>query len=764
MSDNDRNNPSSTYGGQPRDPLQELEKLFGLARAKYSNQPTPPTSHAPVLASEHTSSESKTEVPEETNNLIAELPLYHADDQNWGDENNTGFSEPPLDHNEAQNWVEKSTTSFNHTNPQKVNFSLSYGTPPEIPTTSNNNPNPISSAPSEGDFFDEDTLSNELEALLLEPTTRGSEQNQTHRASASLAQGNKIQDSSSILNDSPAIESVSPLMGGQSTPTALDTSYGANFAAYDNLFEESSTNRAPQSSDITAYDPFGLEDLSQAPEIIPHTTSKGESNPSAYERDASTFEAEVDSYTKTPELYSETASPIVDSYSFADEKVEKTELIDIPEVNQLETANEVVQTLENDLADAFGSFSEESNTASEAQVDADAFFNEIFNADEAAASNVKSDVPLQAYPWDIGDQTAVMASAAALSGAAALAAQSKHKGSRFGKRLALPSLLALILLGGGYGIYHFLALDNNISPTIIHADKRAVKSKPETLSHDEDTPISQDVYKQAQGEQNYNVTAQNVLIDHSETPKSLPHFVVSPQNDDSSPPLPSEDSSRVIQQVVVKPDGSIISFPYEEYTAAEKQDNNQNFANTEDTIVSDPSESTINDDSLFTNDSTIKPPSDIESSLDISSIIAQNKDISESELHATAPMPEDDIGRTIQANNLAATTNEIPLQNIPIPSPKTSTTNTPTSKAQTTHANYYVQIASPATKESAKRFISWARNFYGAILRPYHLGIAPTTINGSTRYRVRISISTLNEAKSVCEQIRDAGGNCFINQ
>ncbi|MDD9329072.1 MAG: SPOR domain-containing protein, partial [Bartonella sp.] len=110
---------------------------------------------------------------------------------------------------------------------------------------------------------------------------------------------------------------------------------------------------------------------------------------------------------------------------------------------------------------------------------------------------------------------------------------------------------------------------------------------------------------------------------------------------------------------------------------------------------------------------------------------------------------------------------------IPIPSPAqlNSKIPMPTSAhsnplGQTTVQSgekYYVQLSSQPTPELAQNSLRKIKSKFGSIIGPRPLNIQSALISGKgTYYRVRIQTQNRNEAVSLCENIKQSGGSCFI--
>ncbi|MBX3530752.1 MAG: SPOR domain-containing protein [Rhizobiaceae bacterium] len=76
-----------------------------------------------------------------------------------------------------------------------------------------------------------------------------------------------------------------------------------------------------------------------------------------------------------------------------------------------------------------------------------------------------------------------------------------------------------------------------------------------------------------------------------------------------------------------------------------------------------------------------------------------------------------------------------------------------------------MQIASQPTADGAQSTYQDLARRYGSILGGKGVNIVRADIPGKgTYYRVRIPSSTRNEAISLCEKYKAAGGSCFVSK
>ncbi|RCL00403.1 MAG: hypothetical protein JSC085_000842 [Candidatus Tokpelaia sp. JSC085] len=79
--------------------------------------------------------------------------------------------------------------------------------------------------------------------------------------------------------------------------------------------------------------------------------------------------------------------------------------------------------------------------------------------------------------------------------------------------------------------------------------------------------------------------------------------------------------------------------------------------------------------------------------------------------------------------------------------------------------DFYVQISSQLSQEAAQQSATEARRRFSSLIDSNDIVIVPAVIpNRGTHYRVRIPIGERKTAVQLCEQYKQAGGNCFVGR
>lgn len=89
----------------------------------------------------------------------------------------------------------------------------------------------------------------------------------------------------------------------------------------------------------------------------------------------------------------------------------------------------------------------------------------------------------------------------------------------------------------------------------------------------------------------------------------------------------------------------------------------------------------------------------------------------------------------------------------------------PAAAAPAAAGAWAMQIASQPTEEAAKASYQDLARRYGSVLQGRQASVVKAEISGKgTFWRVRVAASSRNEAVSLCESYKSAGGNCFVSK
>ena len=480
--------------------------------------------------------------------------------------------------------------------------------------------------------------------------------------------------------------------------------------------------------------------------------------------------------------------PDVDTYNFAENVVETTEPVDVPDIPyaEEETAQQG-DALENEFADVFsvGNKQESANKASEqddffADAYAQSGYNlktqQSFEEADLEQANYDNAGSYTNYPTEAPTQPDENLPLESL--------QNQKRSSSFVRKLTIGGVVLFIAVGGGYAASkYFLPYNSDGQSTVIHADEAPYKIQAEQTSNNHDTSNNQDVYNHANGADDASKENQDKLVDHSETPEDITALNNVPDSVDSfSDPSNVEDAitaasdqtvpTREVQSVVVNPDGTIS--PSNSADNAEKNADNSDTENShaEAAIGATKSPNAVNPTSSTTNSQSNTETSTTDSELaKIINDDAKSNEKNNASANVNNSENESDIFNSVKTPQTKKQAQPVQTADLSEESSAASKPVAPAKSANVTpmasvgSGGYYVQIASQPTKESAVASLNNAKNSFGALIGSLPLSIEPASIPGKgTYYRVRVQVGPRENAISICERIKSQKGNCFVGK
>lgn len=482
--------------------------------------------------------------------------------------------------------------------------------------------------------------------------------------------------------------------------------------------------------------------------------------------------------------------PDVNTFKFADEIVETTEPVDVPEIPY--PAEETVQkgdALENEYADVFSVGNNQETTNKLAEQDeffADAYAQSGYNLKQnqsdnnAAEPQYQSDGSYNAYEnngQNVSTENMTIADV-----------PSRHKPKSLVRKFTMGGLALFIVVGGGYAATkYFMPSHENATSTVIHADNEPFKVPAEQKNTNTDTQNNQEVYNHANGADDAGKNNQDKLVDHSETPEDLTALndtsggaesYADPSNVEDAIAAASNQTvpTREVQSVIVNPDGTISPSKAShsddmtnnndaEKKKAEKVNAAQDAVNTGSKNANAHSEAKdastdeselvkiINDDALTNGESKNNSADSVDIAHD--NFSGRNSVKVPQKKQQAQPVQTADLNAV--PTSLSSTTS--------MPETKTIKSNSNAPMASVGAGGYYVQIASQPTRESAVDSLNKAKSSFGSFIGSLPLSIEPTAIPGKgTYYRVRVQVGPRDNAISLCEQIKSKNGNCFVGK
>ncbi|GAA4661802.1 SPOR domain-containing protein [Bartonella pachyuromydis] len=458
-----------------------------------------------------------------------------------------------------------------------------------------------------------------------------------------------------------------------------------------------------------------------------------------------------------------TPPPNIDTYKFAEEIVEKTGPIMVPEIPyNAPEYNIPTDGLKEEFADVLnvGHVLEESFSRQQQQNEV---FNEIFhqtmqNPRDDAYTNFQNQNP-DSFPLDNMEyNSSSFTEKHSYKGIDKTSAHASTpppvKNFIVGKTLTKSAILLILIVIGFVGYSHFFTpSQKNGNTPIIRADNTPFKFKQESTETKDDIAHNLDVYKQTTDQNEKQENTQQFLIDDSEQPKDLTEVNQQETTDSVSPSFTESDvddavteavnhtiPTREVQTVIVNQDGTVLLTP--KNSAEEKNTDEPKETNGQTTVEQfQDSSPTVSHKSEINNKET-------EDKLmgDIDKIIAENTFHSDIE-EKTIPVP-------------SHAEKNLQLQ--------THTASHPTLSNQISRQNsesYYVQLASQPTHALAVDSLKKMKSRFEALIGVRPVNIQSAFIPGKgTYYRVRIQTQNRNDAISLCENIKNYGGSCFITR
>ena len=501
-------------------------------------------------------------------------------------------------------------------------------------------------------------------------------------------------------------------------------------------------------------------------------------------------------------------APEVETLSVAEEKVEQTLSLDLPEVNYgEEEPNAGLTDLESEFAEVFNTSGADDPVRSDAQSEADRAFEDIFRESVAtylpgsgdglggalgAAAGVGAATAAygrsQATPqpstqpnasdplgnegdfynhWaaqgaqtleggDYGERAAMQAEDDLGSAAEAY----RNRPVRGRRGLILASVAGAVVLLGGIG-YHFLGGSGSGEPVVIRADNQPVKMQPENPGGATVPNQDKAVYDRVAGtlpnnpEQKSLITSGEEPVDISGTDDSE---IIADNAPDEQPvansaPVENQNTNqnapliqpREVETMIVRPDGSIVQpSPAPEETASQLPQ-----ANTAQPAVPAGGDEIA---ALSADDAPAEPAS----AASEPQAAAQTP-----QLPVRAPVvpsrpaeqPVNIVGNVPQRTQAPAAANSAPTQAAPQVASAAGA------------GGYFIQIASQPSAELAQKSYANMAQKFGSVIGGRSVDIKRADIPGKgTYYRVRVQAGSKNDASALCGRLKSAGGSCFVTQ
>lgn len=346
------------------------------------------------------------------------------------------------------------------------------------------------------------------------------------------------------------------------------------------------------------------------------------------------------------------------------------------------------------------------------------------------------------------------------------APQSPGKGSGRGFQFAAGALaLALLLGGAAVGYSYFAGSGDAAGPVIVRADTDPVKVKPDDPGGAQVANQDRASYQRVAGEFDGD-TGQERLVSDTEEPVNVAALSGSTPDADArkaeerlSPQLQPAGGEpvgqlqpRKVRTVAVKPDGSIIP------GAA------PNLPSLPDASAPTPAaiEQKIDNASALVaeNAATAAASAAADQAQQIASIDGARSD---GEIGVPTPRPASQETQASAAP--AASAPEQPAAAPAQPAAESASQPAQQSASLVSPGAWAVQLASQRTAEDAQATFQTLRERYASLLSDRQMSVQRADIEGrGVFYRVRAFAATRDEAISLCENLKAAGGSCFVTQ
>ncbi|KEG19616.1 SPOR domain-containing protein [Bartonella bacilliformis] len=448
--------------------------------------------------------------------------------------------------------------------------------------------------------------------------------------------------------------------------------------------------------------------------------------------------------------------PNVDTYTFIEEIVEKTEPIMVSEIPYEQPKENIpADGLKKEFSDVFNVGNISENDFSQKQSE---FFNELFHSPE---KNPKEDLRINTQEkkanYHLSEKEGYSSSFPENS-------QYRFTNEKSAHKLTTPIWKNFIISKGLIGStvffiaiiiafinypHFFTSLNESENSPIIRADNAPFKVKPKTIDTENNIIHNLNIYNPITERDEKKENTQKFLIDTSEQPESFIEL-----NDESVSANTASPSPEVYNNV----EDTITEALSHTIPTQEVQ-----------TVIVRPEGTRLLTSNHYVQKNTVYQPEVIEKSQITSEISSHSSDTSEQESYS-----EENIDTIIAENT---STNNIIEKNdasfIPVPSltkpnlhAQTQVVSRSNPSTQTTEqnlGNYYVQLASQPTLKLAEDSLKNLKSKFRSLIGTHVLNIYPTSIpEKGLYYRVRIQIQNRNEAINLCEDIKNSGGSCFI--
>ncbi|MCF6344518.1 MAG: SPOR domain-containing protein [Devosiaceae bacterium] len=324
--------------------------------------------------------------------------------------------------------------------------------------------------------------------------------------------------------------------------------------------------------------------------------------------------------------------------------------------------------------------------------------------------------------------------------------------SSFLRSILGPSVAGAILLVGGFGVYYYLNQgDNNGTIPVLSADGTPEKIIPQTTATDNTSQSV--VMDKLSGEGNSTESEQLVSRDESLNNDPIARVIATNET------TPSGIANRKVRTVTVRPDGTIIS-------------GDSARAGSEALPVDRPNVPVL--PANPTNPAALQVGQPVAS--EQSPQIAITTTAPASTVVAVAPNPASRPATPVAtpaitgappansgAVNLLANSASQSVATTPVTQIITTGLASGTGSVSGTSAAAYVQVSSQRSEEVARRSLSEIQTRFSSVIGGSPLEVQRADLGDrGIYYRVRIPADSVTSANQLCNNLKQAGGDCFV--
>ncbi|MCT7375328.1 SPOR domain-containing protein [Chelativorans salis] len=414
-------------------------------------------------------------------------------------------------------------------------------------------------------------------------------------------------------------------------------------------------------------------------------------------------------------------------------------------------------------------------------------------AAQNSGGNAYSDPAASYHDRDIREWSATSDELKPAPGAEPPAAES---GRRFGSRTMMAAAVigGVVILGGVTVFALSFGGGDAEEPALVKADDTPVKVKPENPGGTTIPNQDNQVYRRVSGETEVAEPGQTRLVSNTEEPVDLPALetptsdpaVETPASDIAAAKVedrlenPIEEASsgnetatlapRRVRSFVVQPDGTMVpnDVPEPVETAGNNADEVANaVAADSETVAATQAQATDEPSAAMENAQAAATTGNTQTDADGN--IAEAAAANAVSVPSSGPIPPSRPSNIATAQQQQADSSA----NANSQAPQAQQQGTPTQVAAAepppaqaaAGSDWSVQISSQASVEGAQQSYQELAQRYGNLLQGKGVNIVKADIAGKgTYYRVRIPSSSKDEAIRLCEQLKAAGGSCFVSK